>query len=347
MKEKISNIALISVGILSALILFFAFAEYVLPVIMPFIIAWMAAAITASPARSLSRKIKAPESVIRLVMSLFGTIAFFLTAALLVWRISISALRFLTDMGEGNRLYDLLSRILSVDIPLLGNLPEGLADRINSAVGDIISRCMSGVADWLASFAGSLPRSFIFLLVTLISIIYFALDYDKITSFVKSILPEKTFATLEKLRQTVIDVLKRFISSYAVIMLITYIIILLGLWILRVAHAPLLALLIALLDILPIIGVGTVLVPWSIFEIAAGNRSLGIGLLLLFVVNSVVRQLIEPKIVGKSLDLHPIVTLMTIYVGYALFGLPGMLILPLAAVSLGSMLKRNNSSNVA
>jgi predicted PurR-regulated permease PerM len=130
-------------------------------------------------------------------------------------------------------------------------------------------------------------------------------------------------------------------------MLITYLTILVGLWVLRIEHAPVVALFIAILDMLPVIGVGTVLVPWGIFEIATANRFLGIGLILLFVVNTVIRQFTEPRIVGKSLNLHPLITLMAIYIGYALFGIIGIFVLPVIAVSISAILKRDNSTEIA
>ena len=128
--------------------------------------------------------------------------------------------------------------------------------------------------------------------------------------------------------------------------MITYATLLVGLLLLGVEHAAVVAFFIALLDILPIIGVGTVLIPWSIYELAIGDSALGIGLILLFLANAVIRQISEPKIVGKSLDLHPIITLITLYVGYALFGLWGMLLLPVAAVCISTALKGDNAAKV-
>ena len=347
MKDRLINASLISLGILSSLILLIALVNYLLPVLLPFLIAGLIATLTVRPARSLSARIKAPERVIRLVISVVVTLIFFSLVALLLWRVSTSLWHFLSDIGEGNRLYDMLASLFDSDSSLFGDLfPPELAERISSAVGELVSDCLSLLAGWITSFASGLPQFFFFILVTLISLVYFALDYDKIASFVKSLLPSKFVLKIKNIRNSVIGVIKKYFLSYSLIMLITYSIILVGLWLLRVNHAATLALFIALLDILPIIGVGTVLVPWSILELAGGNSFLGIGLLILFVFNAVVRQLTEPKIVGKSLDLHPLITLMMIYVGYALFGIVGMLVLPIIAVSLGATLKRNDSTNV-
>ena len=129
-------------------------------------------------------------------------------------------------------------------------------------------------------------------------------------------------------------------------MAITYLTIFAGLTLLGVEHAALIALFVALLDLLPVIGVGTVIIPWSIIEIATDNKFVGIGLLVLFVVHTVIRQLAEPKIVGKSLDLHPIVTLILLYVGYALFGIAGLILLPVLAVSLTVALRGDKATEI-
>ena len=347
MKEKINRYALISVGILSSLVLLFAIVEYLLPVILPFLIAWMVAAITSGPARSLSLKIKAPEGIIRLVMSLMIIIIFFSSLTILIWQGAVAIFRFLSDIDEGSRLYEVLNTILSPDAPLFGDyLPEGLADGVSGAIERMISGGISMLVDGITSLAAALPQLFFFILVTLISLVYFALDYDKIRIFLTKLLPQKAVDIMGKVKSGILFVIKKYIFSYALILLITYTTLLIGLSILGVGHVAVVALFIALLDILPIIGVGTVLLPWGIFELVTANRFLGIGLIALFVINAIIRQFTEPKIVGKSLDIHPIATLMMIYVGYALFGLIGMLILPIIIVSLGAILKRDNSAEI-
>ena len=91
---------------------------------------------------------------------------------------------------------------------------------------------------------------------------------------------------------------------------------------------------------------GTVLVPWAVIEISVGGRLLGIGLLVLFVVNTLIRQLIEPRIVGKNLDIHPILTLIMLYVGYSLFGVIGLILLPVIAVSISAALRKDDATEV-
>jgi len=347
MKQRLIDLSVISVGILSFIILIFCFFEYVFPVALPFLLAFLVATLTVRPARRLSKSIKAPERIIRLVMSVVITLIFISVAGFTIWRTTNALWHFLLDISEKNRLYDLLELILSKDIPLLGGiLPDQLASQISQAFGSLLSSGLSAIAEWAGALAGGVPQFFFFLLVTLISLVYFSLDYDKITGFVKSYLPNKLTTFLLKLRNGVIFVLKKYILSYSLIMLITYLVLLLGFLLLRVEHAMLVAFFIALLDILPVIGVGTVLVPWSIYELAVGDGRLGVGLIILFVVNSVIRQFSEPKIVGKSLNIHPLFTLILLYVGYALFGIFGMLALPVLAVCIGAALKGDNAAEV-
>lgn len=347
MKDKICRISIICVGILSSLILIYAIAGYLLPVLSPFLIAFIIASLTVAPARRLAESIKAPERVIRVVFSVLTTLIFFSVAGFAVWQTAGALLRFLRDMGRENGLYDALDRILSMRLPVAnGLLSDDIMSQLGSAVRELVSGLISRLGSWIAGLVSSLPNLFLFILVTLLSLVYFSLDYDRITEFLKSLLPDRATVLLAKIRNSFTTVIRKYILSYSLIMLITYLTLLLGLIILRVRHAPVLALFIAVLDILPVIGVGTVLIPWGIYSIVVGNRLLGIGLLVLFVANTVIRQTSEPRIVGKSLNLHPLLTLMMIYIGYGLFGVFGVFVLPLIAVTLLTLLKGDDTAKV-
>lgn len=348
MKEKLSVYALILVGILALLLLIFIFLEYLLPVILPFVIAWLIASLTVKPSRKISRDTGIPERVFRLMLSLLLTAFAALLLGVAVWQIINAIWHFLSDMGEGNRLYDILNMLFSYELPFIGDkIPEGLTDRIQEAISRFLSQIFAALAAFATQLVSSLPQIFFVTVVTLISLVYFALDYDGISRFVKSLLPQRVVKGIAGFRDGVFTVIKKYLLSYSLILLITFGVMLTGFLLLRVEHALLLALVVSLLDILPIIGVGTVIIPWSVIEISFGNKGLGIGLLVLFVVNAIIRQLAEPKIVGKNLSLHPIATLIMLYVGYSLFGIVGLIILPVAAVSIGLALKGDNSSKIA
>ena len=115
---------------------------------------------------------------------------------------------------------------------------------------------------------------------------------------------------------------------------------LIGFLLLSVDYAVLLALITAVLDALPVLGVGIVLIPYAILSFAMGNTVTGIGLLILYGVITVVRQIAEPRLVGKSLGLHPILMLIAFYAGWRLFGVAGVLIGPLLAMVIKSLAAR-------
>jgi sporulation integral membrane protein YtvI len=339
MKEKIYNLMIYSLGLLSLGAVIYVVFKYLLPLLIPFIIAWMLVALTKSGAESLADKMHIPRRIVRLVSALTSVLVLSMGLGLILWRSSVSLFRFLSDVAESRGVLGIIEELLSSERPILGNIiPKELATVFGRTLDGLISSAMSKVGELATELVGALPTAFLFLLVTIISIVYFALDYESIQSFVIRLLPKSISDRLSDLRRGTLRVMGKYLRSYAIIMLITYITIFLGLLLLRVEHSPIIALLIAFLDVLPVIGVGTVLLPWSLISFALGDKFLGVGLILLFVVNAVLRQLIEPKIVGKSLNLHPLVSLGAIYLGYALFGFAGLFILPLTAILLSAFL---------
>lgn len=348
MKEKILSYSLLSFGILSGVVLLFVSVKYVLPVTAPFFIAWIMALATRSSAERLARKIHVPEKVLRLMMSLFLTLFVFAAVALIVWQATAALWNFLSNAEEGGALYDFLNLLTNPGIPFFGDvIPEELAQKISDAVGTVLTSALSSLGSWVTSLVGAVPGVLLFILVTVIALVYFALDLERINGFVKSILPPRGREWLSRFRQGLFEVGRRYVRSYFAVTLITYGILLAGFLILGVKKPAITALFVAALDILPVIGVGTVLIPWGVVQIALGNHFLGIGLLVLFVVNATVRQLAEPKIVGKSLNMHPILTLLLIYVGYGLFGIMGLFTLPIIAVVFSVILKKDHSTEVA
>ena len=116
------------------------------------------------------------------------------------------------------------------------------------------------------------------------------------------------------------------------IFLLTFCELLVGFLVLKIDYAFVLALVIAFVDFLPVLGTGAILLPWGIILILMNNISMGVGILTLFAVTTVVRQIAEPKIVGDSLGVHPLVTLAAIYLGYRVLGIWGMILAPLVAL---------------
>ena len=100
------------------------------------------------------------------------------------------------------------------------------------------------------------------------------------------------------------------------------------------------------MHMLPLVGIGVLMIPWGIFEMIFGNLGLGIGIFVLFAIAELVRNLIEPKIVGKNLGIHPILTLVLLYASYSVFGIFGLLLIPFLTVILNIALDKNNFTKI-
>ncbi len=346
-REKIKDIVLYSSAIILVGLLLLFVVRKLLPVFSPFIIAWAVAFAVRGPARKLSKRTKVPEAFYRVFIAVFATLLTFAAVAIILWQSGAALWRFLSGIDENSPVFLFLKELGGGELPLFGNIiPEELLSRLSEAINGLITSLMTRLGEALTSWVSFIPSALFYTLVTIISLIYFSLDLERINRTVKSLLPTSVSDWLTRFRKEAFAVILKYIRSYLFILLITFAVMLSGFLILRVRNSALVALVVALLDILPVIGVGTVLVPWSIFAFLSGNIGRGVGLLVLFLVNTVIRQFSEPKIVGKSLDLHPVLTLVSLYVGYALFGLLGLILAPLIAVTLG-LLKNNSTSEVA
>ena len=186
----------------------------------------------------------------------------------------------------------------------------------------------------ITGLAGEVPTLLIKFIFTIVSSFFFTIDYYKITHFIIHQFKGERRDILLMLKDNVIGTLGKFIRAYTVIISITFLELSLGFLILGIPNPLLLAGLIALIDIMPILGTGAVLLPWSIISFILGNTKIGIGILLLYIIITAVRQTIEPKIVGQQIGLHPILTLILMYVGAQLMGVLGLLILPIIATIL-------------
>ena len=134
----------------------------------------------------------------------------------------------------------------------------------------------------------------------------------------------------------------KYIRSYTLIMLITFAELFLGLVLIGVENSWLYALLIAVFDALPVVGTGVIMIPWAVIELLSGRVSRGVGIGLLWLAVTVVRNIIEPRIVGRQVGLHPLLTLVSMFVGTKLFGMLGLIVLPLGMSIAVSVIKERN-----
>ena len=215
---------------------------------------------------------------------------------------------------------------------LPGNINASLSD-ITGDIFDALKSALSSLASSLVnvttSAISSAPSILVTVIVTIVTSFYFVADYEKIANWFTSSLPDKYLELFYEIKDFIENILIKIISAYPVIMFITFIELFIGLTLFKVSNSGMWALIIALLDIFPVLGVGTVLIPWGLSSLITGNYVLGIELLVLYLIISFVRNIIEPKFVGTNLGLQPLATLFSMIVGLRLFGAVGMFGLPL------------------
>lgn len=325
-KNAFYTMATIALSILFGIV----FLRWLFPILLPFLISYTIACLATKPAISLADRLSAKRGKMRLFISLFALLVLLLVVFFVGKYTAVTLWQIASGLLEGDKLGGFIDSILSPFEAIFGDgIPPRLETELTDALKGIFSTLASRLAAFLGSAVGALPGVLLFLVATLISLCYFALDLEKINLKVKELLPQRWGSALSTIRERLLSVGVRYVASYFILMGITFTVVLFGFLILRVSHAALLALLIAIFDLFPVIGVGTAIIPWAIAELILGNTARGIGLLVLFVINELIRQFAEPKIVGKSLNMHPLITLILIYVTISLFGFKGILLIPI------------------
>lgn len=222
----------------------------------------------------------------------------------------------------------------------LDGLPKGLANRMIDGLTGFedqlvkFSSISSGVFSFALNVLTRVPGLLISLIITVVAACFISMDYLEIRSFILRQLPEKYQGWAIDLKRFFFVTIGKLIRAYTCIIMITFAELAIGLWLIGVKYAVLIAAIIALIDILPVFGTGTVMLPWAVIGMLAGNVRQGLCLLLLYGVITVVRNIIEPKLVAGNLGLHPLATLMVMIIGANVMGVSGVLLFPLGLILL-------------
>ena len=227
-----------------------------------------------------------------------------------------------------DRLEELLAKLDPSLMSALQELQSQLLNMLWQLVSSLSVVLVGGVSI-ATSFATSLPGFLIRLLLMVISTFFIAVDYQKIVRFCLGCLQGSTRNLVLQVKAYVVGTLFVCIRSYALIMSITFVELSVGLTLIGVNRAILVALLIAIFDILPVLGTGGIMIPWVILSALGGDLPHAFALLVLYVIITVIRNIIEPRIVGAQIGLHPVLTLMSMFVGNHLFGIVGLFGLPI------------------
>ena len=321
--------------------------KYGLSYIAPFLMAFVFAFILKKPINFLNRKCRVNKTLaaILLVILFYAVIGVLFTLLGVRLFTSIQQLFFYIPQIYARDiepslmdLIDSLEKSLSRLDPTMISTLEEVTGNLVKSLGESISSLSMKVIGAISNYASTLPGFLIRVLFTVISTFFLTIDYDKVMGFLLRQLKEKPRKLALEVKDYVINTLFKCIRSYALIMCITFIELSIGLTILRIDNAILIAFLISIFDILPVLGTGGIMIPWTVLTAIQGDYTMAIGLLCVYLVVTVIRNILEPKIVGSQVGLHQLVTLMSMFVGAQILGVFGLFGLPITL----SLLKNLN-----
>ena len=348
-RDMIINVAF--VAMIFGLIFFFV--KYLFGVTAPFLLSFFFAVCLQRPLRKLDKKTNNKMHTFWSMFLVIVVLAVIIGPVVLILSlIGKEIVEFVSFLGEElNDLPNFLATLQKEIISLLKFLPDGIytsvsdkitifftnlindfdLSKLNIDIKSITNGLTSGITG-VYSVVKSIPSAILSLVIGIIAWIFFTKDYNYIVGFIKRQLPEGKKNLLSETKQIFSKTILKMLRAYGIIMFITFCELFLGLSILNLigvmnnGYVFMIAIAIAVFDILPVAGSGGILIPWAVVSLILGSYPKAIGLIVIYVVITVIRQYIEPKIVGSSLGVHPIVTLAGLYFGLKLFGFMGMFI---------------------
>lgn len=317
-----------------------AVIRYLLPLFLPFLLG-AALALAAEPVvRFAQVRCRLP----RAAAAGFGVCGTFLllgTLLILLLALVVRELGMLAsivpDLGEG--VFRGLSLLQKWLLNAVSAMPQAVQPLLSGAVSDLFSgstqllgRVSSSAIALASNVLGKLPGSALSIGTGILASFMISAKLPRIKGWIAPRLPKSWHTRILPALKDLKDAALGWLKAQLRLSLITYGIVCLGLLLLRISYAPVWALAVALVDAIPILGTGTILLPWSLICLLQGDGARAIGLLGLYAVAMLSRSALEPKLVGRQLGLDPLVTLIALYVGFRLWGVLGMLFAPLLAM---------------
>lgn len=309
---------------------------------MPFIIGWIIALIAGPVVRFLEKKLKIRRKagsafVIIAVIGLVVLAGYFIVGNLV--RELVGFVNDLPQMWDSlQEDFNAIAKNLSVIYDKLPkdiqNTIDNIAASASDIAGDFIGKLSSPTIAAVGNFAKQLPTFIIGLIMCLLSSYLFVAEKEQIAQGMKKYMPETLLYRLSLMKRSLVKAVGGYFKAQIKIEIWIYLLLLTGFLILGVDYAPLIALGIAILDFLPFFGTGTAMVPWAIVKFLSADYIMTIALLVIWGVSQLVRQIIQPKIVGDSVGVPPLPTLFLLYIGYMVGGVMGMIV----AVPIGIIL---------
>lgn len=349
------------------LILGFLFYKYAFGVCFPIMFAFFVAVLLQKPKNFIVRKTPIKKGFASTIC-VFGLM---LLAAAVVVLIGVRAAEEIKGFIDYVRvqfsnLDTIVNTVETFILSVVGKLPEFISETASESITALFIQLrefiagtntelpeqLGGLSDmfnisWITtpitgviSTASRIPSLIISVVVTIVLACFMTADYDLIVKFVYCQFPKNKRKNVTRAKDLLKMNLGKMAKAYALIMLVTFTEVFIGLTILKMiglfnsSYIAVIAVVTAIVDVIPVLGTGTIVLPWAAYSFITGNIGMGIGLLVLYATVTVIRQIVEPKLVAGQLGLPPFVTLIAMYLGLKIFGVLGVFILPIIAIML-------------
>ncbi len=318
--------------IIAGLLLLFVFPK-ILRFFMPFVIGWIVSMIANPLVRFLEKKVKILRKHSSAIIIAVVIAAIVAAISALLSSLFHEVQHLIEDLpnivNQINAQLDYLSEKVR---GISGALPEDVQTAINSIIislGDLVNSFIKNLnlsAGSAGAFAQGVAEGFLVVIVTILSAYFFTVDRDKLIAGLKKHLPDSVTDGWRLVMDNFRMAFGGYFKAQFKIMLVLTVIMFIGFEILKVDYSFFIALGVAFLDLLPVLGTGTVLWPWALFDVISGNYTRAVGLIIIYLICQVVKQVLQPKMVGDSIGLSPLSTLVFMYIGYQLYSVLGMII---------------------
>ena len=314
--------------------LIFLLVKFLFGYFFPFVLAFVVSYYVQKPAEKLSEKIKLSKKNIALIFAVMFYALIVAILSLLFYLIFHSVRDIFTFMPQ---IFEALSTFIEKFKSFLNGFFYGFSSETANYIVEFSKNALTLMAErisgYLSDFAANIlkktPSFLIASIVAFVASCYFSRDYEKFIKFFKNICGEKVSGKVIKIKDIISKNVLKIIKGYIILFAITFVELFVGFLLIGLPYPLTVAILISFVDLLPILGTGTVLIPWAILEIIFGKLGYGVSLIILYLVVTIVKNFCEPKVIGGQLGINPLFTLAAIFVGLKLFGFIGVIALPI------------------
>lgn len=302
----------------------------------PFLVALLVAVLLEPLVRLGMRQ----NRISRRLSSIMVCTVFTLLLSLLMYGVGSKIVSETTDFVKNLDIDDIVAQVTDTSQGILDSISPELAQSIREGLGMLLKSLgsiLTGLSGYVFDFAISIPNLFLSSIVFLLALFLISMGLPSIKESFLSLFEESTADKMDSVIQTIRKAINGFIIAQLLMSMITFVLVLAGLLILDVKYMLALAFLITVVDILPILGTGSVLVPWAIYQFVTGNSFLGAGLIILYIVTLVIRRVLEPKMIGNAIGVGALPALVSLFIGLKLIGMAGIFLGPLVVIVIKAM----------